>query len=345
MVSQPAPPAGANRESTVSMGVVRGLVDIAVLSGVPRTRFLRAAQLEPTTLDAPDARMSRAEVYRLCELAMELTENPALGLHWGERLTGTTFPPISALIAHAATLRQGLNALYQFHRLLTDDFTYEMHESHDRVIIRCSGLPDEALRVKRFVAEMFVTGMVRLIRSFSVDARLSRVNFEYAAPAYRAEYERIFEGAQRFEQPFTGVVFDRRLLSAASPVRDEDVHGALRSIAERRVLRIAERVPYAVRVRELLTQQAAACRGEMKTVAAAFGLSVRSLRRRLAAEGTSYAAVADDALASIAKTLLRDKQRTIQEAAYEMGFSDTSTFHRAFKRWTGTTPRAFRNER
>jgi AraC-like DNA-binding protein len=290
--------------------------------------------------------MSRAEVYRLCELAVQLTQDPGLGLHWGERVTGTTFPPISALIAHAATLRQAFESLYQFHRLLTDDFTYEMLERDDRVIIRWSGLPEEALPVQRFVAEMFVTGMVNLVRSFSVQARLERASFAYPAPAYRSEYARIFEGAERFDQPFTGIVFDRRLLNTASPVRDEDVHGALRSIAERRVLRLTERTPYAVRVHEFLMQQgSAASRSDMKAVAASLGLSVRSLRRRLAAEGQTYAAVANDAFAAIAKHLLRDKQHTIQEIAYEMGFSDTSTFHRAFKRWTGTTPRAYRNGR
>jgi AraC-like DNA-binding protein len=79
----------------------------------------------------------------------------------------------------------------------------------------------------------------------------------------------------------------------------------------------------------------------MEQVAHALGLSVRSLRRRLADEGQSYAAIANEALTIVAKHLLRDRQRTIQETAYEMGFADTSSFHRAFKRWTGTTPGAY----
>lgn len=83
----------------------------------------------------------------------------------------------------------------------------------------------------------------------------------------------------------------------------------------------------------------------MEVVACALELSMRSLRRRLAAEGKSYNAVEKDALAIVARRLLRDEQRSIQEAAYEMGFSDTTAFHRAFKRWTGTTPSAFQESR
>jgi len=83
----------------------------------------------------------------------------------------------------------------------------------------------------------------------------------------------------------------------------------------------------------------------MRTVARALGLSVRSLRRRLVAEGVSYTSVANDALAMVAKHYLVDEQYSIQQTAHEMGFSDPRAFHRAFKSWTGMTPDAFRNSR
>jgi AraC-like DNA-binding protein len=80
----------------------------------------------------------------------------------------------------------------------------------------------------------------------------------------------------------------------------------------------------------------------MSRVARTLGLSRRSLRRRLVSEGSSYKTIVKEALAIVAKHYLREKRLTIQETAYEMGFADTSTFHRAFKRWTGRTPSAYR---
>jgi AraC-like DNA-binding protein len=140
-------------------------------------------------------------------------------------------------------------------------------------------------------------------------------------------------------------VFDRALLDTASPHNDQDVHEALRAVAERRMSRLAEHAPYALRVRELLLQRGCRERIDMPTVACSLGLSERSLRRRLAAEGRSYSDVENAVFAIVAKHLLGDRQRTIQETAYEMGFSDTTAFHRAFKRWTGTTPSAYRESR
>ena len=80
----------------------------------------------------------------------------------------------------------------------------------------------------------------------------------------------------------------------------------------------------------------------MNAVARSLGLSVRSLRRRLADEATTYNALAREALVALAKQFLENEQRTLQETAYALGFSDTSAFHRAFKHWTGTTPSSYR---
>jgi len=100
---------------------------------------------------------------------------------------------------------------------------------------------------------------------------------------------------------------------------------------------------YAARVHQILVWQRPPRDMAMQTVARALGVSVRSLRRYLTAEGTSYAAVVREAQAAIAKTCLLER-RTIAATAYELGFADSSTFHRAFKRWIGVTPSAFRKE-
>jgi AraC-like DNA-binding protein len=334
--------AGGERESTISIGVVRGLVEAVEQAGVARADFLRAARLEAAQLDAPEARILRKEVLRLCELAIDLTGDPALGLHWAERLTERMFVPISHLMAHCSSLRQAFELLAQFFRLLGDEVPYRIVERDKTVTVTCLNFEGESLRIQRFNAEMMVGGFWRLIRSFNHHARPDRACFGYAAPTHHTEYTRLFDGLQLFDQPFTGIVFDSALLNAPSPQKDDDVREALQALAERRLQRITHSTPYSQRVREHLVRHGWPHQTDMESVARSLEVSVRSLRRRLADEGKPYNEVLSEALAIVAKQQLSDPRRTIQEVAYEMGFSDPSAFHRAFKRWTGSTPSAFR---
>jgi AraC-like DNA-binding protein len=339
-----AQPFGPTRESTLSMQFVRGLAAAAERAGVPRGQLLSAAHFDVRQLDVPEARIQRLEFYRLCELAMDLTGDRALGLHWGERHCGTSFPPISQLIAYAGCLRQALETMSTFERLLSDEPSFQLLEGADQVTVRCLCLRGESFSTQLFWAEMNMANLVRLLRPFGIHTRLERLSFAYEAPAHQREYARVFGSAVRFNEAFTELVFDRELMTTHSPHNDEDVYDALRALAERRLMWLIEQAPYALRARELLVQRGWASRPDMDTVARALGLSARSLRRHLAAEGKSYHAVEREALATVATHLLRDTRRTIRDTASEMGFSDTGTFHRAFRRWTGTTPSAYRKE-
>jgi AraC-like DNA-binding protein len=329
-------------ESSLSMRVVQGLVEAVEHVGVSRVELLHAAQLDPSHLDCQDASVPRPVVYRLCEAALDLTGDPALGLHWVERSGSSAFNPVSHLVAHSATLRQGFESLHRFHRLLNDQPSFRLSEHADKVTVQCFNLLGASVRMQRLASEMLVVGMVRMIRSFGAQARVDAVSFEYAMPEYHGEYTRILELTPRFDQPFTSIVFDRALMNMVSLHRDEDVHEALRVIAERRIQRLTQHTPFTSRVRDVLVEQARTHQPDMNRVARTLGFSRRSLRRRLVSEGSSYKAIVKEALAIVANQYLRDRRLTIQDTAYEMGFADTSTFHRAFKRWTGRTPSAYR---
>lgn len=330
------------RESTLSMRIVRAIAEAVEQVGISRMELLRAAQLEPAQLDCEEACVPRSTVYRLCEVALDLTRDPAFGLHWSERLCESTFNPVSHLVNHSATLRQSFESLRRFHRLFNDQPSFRLSERGDKVTVECVSLVGASLRMQRFASEMLICGVLRLIRSFNRQARVDAASFEYGRPQYHSEYTRLLELMPRFGQPFTGIVFDRALMNMVSLHRDEDVHDALRVIAERRILRLTQLTPFTSRVRDLLVEQARTQQPDMNDVARALGLSRRSLRRRLVSEGSSYKTIVKEALAIVAKQYLRERRLTIQETAYEMGFADTSTFHRAFKRWTGKTPSAYR---
>jgi AraC-like DNA-binding protein len=342
-------PRSAPKSTSVAAEVVRALVAAVERSGTSRAAFLGAIGLTEADLDVEQSRLPLDAVLRYCEQALIVSGDPALGLHWGAAFDPRDFAPVSHLVGQAGNLRRGLELAMHYTRLLHDRRGYEVVEDETHAMIRMSKLAVSP-SVTRFRAEMALSRMLTFVQHVSARAEPVAVRFAYPAPAYRSEYERVFGAVVEFDQPETELVFERALLDAPSRHFDLDVQAALTTVAERRLDRLSRRatraarhLSWALRIREYLLERAPA-RLTMEATASAFGQSARTLRRQLAAEGTTYRDVEYAALASTAGRLLCDEGCSIQETAHEMGFSDVGSFHRAFKTWAGVTPNEYRDK-
>jgi len=327
----------------LSVVLVRGLIEAVELVGFSRQAFLDASGFDAERLDVQDARLELEEFDALVEVALDLTGEPSLGLRMGSETYSITYGVAATVVAHATTLRDAVDALLRYQRLLSDHAGMELKDDGRRATLAYQ-VDVGPSRCRKFRAEVWVAGSDRLVRYFSSGKTPLAACFEYEAPPDLGEYERLFEGRARFGREFTGVVFDRELLSVVQLNHDSDFHATLAAQAERRVARLVSGTSFAERVRVHIVEGHRG-RRDMASTARALGTSVRSLRRRLAEEGETYGAVVERALAALAKRLLSDETRSLEEIAYELEFSTSSSFHRAFKRWTGLTPSEFRKER
>lgn len=331
-------------EGTVSQRVLRALLcDLDRLD----PKYLSRCELDSTRSAAGEpsheGRVAWQDFCRLCEIALDLTGDPAFGLHWVERVISPDFGPLAYLALHAASLSEALDTLDRLHPALSDTSMFSFHEHTGKVVIRPATLRGVSEPVQRVFTELVVAGMMRLLRLFERDARVDSVSFTYRPPSYCTEYERVFEGPVQFDQPRTELVFDAALMPLASPFSDAELYESVRTLTERRIRQLARRShSYAERVRLQLLEAGKPYKTSMRSVARAMGLGERTLRRRLADEGTHYDEVANHTFASMAKAWLIDRQCSIEETACELGFTDRTGFHRAFKRWTGTTPALFK---
>jgi AraC-like DNA-binding protein len=328
-------------DSTVSIRAVLSLLEYTERAGVASNALLREASIPPSLLEEPGARVVRAKVFRLYELAMDRTGDAALGIHWSQRHSEHAFMPVSHLFTSAPTLRRAVDAVTRFYPLLSDERIWELEERGDAASIRFLRFAGESRAVRRLTGEVMVGGLVRFLSQFGVNRGSRRVCFDYPEPDHHAEYTKAFGEVVHFDQPFVGVAFARTDLDLPTRYHDENVHEALRTLAEDRLVLLPKAASFAERTRAVLIRQRGPNRTDMREVARAFSLSARSLRRRLAVEGANYDAIAGDAFSVVAKNLLGKQRLTIQETAHQMGYQDVSAFHRAFKRWTGHTPNAY----
>lgn len=256
-------------DSKVSMRVVHGLLEMAERSGAsPQAIF---EMLEFRDRYALDETVPRSKVYRICEQILEHTHEPALGLRWARRQKPVTFSPVSYLVTHAPTLRLALDTLLQLQPLFSDQPSFRIFETEHSVTLQCVRWSGASPAVQRLVAEMTVSGLHWLALCFEPRAGMRVVSFEHREPAYREDYEEVFRSAVCFDQPFSGVVFDRSLLQASSCHSDADIFEALSAVAKQRLLRRSVREPFWKRVRGLLMQRPNSGSLRMSYVARACG--------------------------------------------------------------------------
>ena len=326
----------------VSILLVRAFAASVERVGVARSRFLAEAGIEPTLLDDMHARISLDEYRRVVRTAYQMTADPAFGLHMGERLQPTSFDVLGPLVENSATLRDALLTAVRYAGFISEGPRLVLHESADTATIQVY-LPEEDTPESRLVSEFSMVALLRTLRIYVGDGVMPlRVFFTHPKPRHHAVYTRFFGGAERFSQTLTGMEVERAWLDLPPPVRAGELHSYLLRRAECLLAKAERDAPASGRVSRWIASQTELVRPTLEQVARDLGTSTRSLRRRLHEERTRFSALLDGARAVHAKRMLEDPRRGIQDTAYALGFRTPSAFSRAFKRWTGMGPKAYR---
>ena len=327
----------------VSIALVRALTSVVEREGVPRARYLEHAGIDPALVERDDARLDVAAYVRALEAAIDVTGNPGLGLQLGQQASSAMYHVVAPLAELAKTLGHAIDMILRYSGILAVGFEPCLVELRDEglVALRLPYLVGES-RAVRLTAEFAMTGFMRLLRYYlGAQARPVSVCFAYRAPAHADDYGPLFAGTERFDQPFTELRFPRAWLERSQLNANRDLHTLLQSHAELELTKLSHNTSVVQRVELLLASSKPRELPSMEVVARALEISARTLARKLQSHGVSYARLVEDRRASAAKLLLRSGRRSIQEVASTLGFADTPAFHKAFRRWTGLTPRQY----
>ncbi|SDK99506.1 AraC family transcriptional regulator [Pseudomonas indica] len=309
--------------------------------GLDSTALCREAGLDPALMDDPNARYPLSATTRLWRLAVQASGDPALGLKVSQYVGPTTFHALGYALIASASLLEVFERIVRYHKVVSDASELDLRRVGERYEFRLQvppGGPEPAPEALDAFAAIYVrTCRNRLGREYAPLA----VYLSRPRPADPQPWHDVFRAPLHFGATETLLQFARA--DFERPLEDANPELALHNEAVlERTLEQLQSPTWQRKVRTCLEAQLPNGEPSAERIAQALHLSLRSLQRHLADEGASYESLLNDTRQALALRHMRDPRCSISEIAYLLGFADTSSFSRAFKRWTGQAPSQYR---
>ncbi|MFT3776218.1 MAG: AraC family transcriptional regulator [Minicystis sp.] len=331
--------------TAISVKVFQAIVAGAAAEGVAPPDLLAAAGIDPGDLADPDGRLPRALEVRLWYEAVRLTGDEAFGVHLSERLPVDSFGAIGFAVRSSPTLGEAYQRVIRYLRLMAQGPVLDLQIEGTMARLRHlppAGEPAPA----RHAVEFLLTNLVVVARH-NIDPAFTpkAARFRHPAPARLDEHRRLLGPGLRFGAGHDEVEIDESLLERPQAQAEP----ALSQVLDQHLSSLLAALPaedsFLERARAAIAAELAHGEPALPAIAARLRTSPRSLQRRLQEEGTSLSSLLDRVRTDLAVRYLSESRESIAEVAFLLGFSEVSTFHRAFKRWTGQTPAAYRRDR
>src|SRR5881227_1053499 len=338
---------------TIAAGYPKALLDFAVSRGAHRRTLIARSQLCPEDLEDQDNRIPLANYLALLKAGIELCNEPALSLLFGEAvrlqdislvgLIGVAFDNVESVrrqVNRYAPLTLdaddgGTADAIEFVRENGDvwmKFTSELYKANP--LLTESGFARNVCGARALVASMLAS-----LPSLANLQFPKAIRFTHAEPSYRAEYDRIFGVPLFFGSHMNALLIDEAILNMKLPRTNPYLSEIMSARADELLKSLERSKTLRGRVENLLVPVLHTGEATVEMIASKLGLSRQTLFRKLKAEGVTFEQVLDELRHQLALYYLNGKKVSVNQTAYLVGFSEPASFSRAFKRWTGSSPR------
>lgn len=324
------------REPTFPSRLLNALVRALRQHGLDPAPLFVAHGLTVDVLNS-DLRLPHSMQNALYTDACKIANDPRFGLHIGAASDPFDFGEYGVLLLTSNSGMQVLERVVDYIHLLHDAARVSVHHDNDSVRIDHTF---ERVASCRANDDAVMAGFVCRVRS-ALGPSWSPLAVEllYPRPSDAEAYEAFFGCPVRFASPQRSFTIPRALLDMPLPFGHLGQVVASWAAAQTRAV---DKQSIASAVRSALMSHDPHVGWTADVIGKCLGISKRSLERWLRAEGTSFRSVVDELRLQLSKTYLEDPNHDVQTIANQLGFSDSRAFARAFKRWTGSTPSAYR---
>lgn len=316
------------------------LAELVARWGVADGDLFAGLVSDVAALSDPKARLAIPTVGALVTRAKALTGEPGLGFYMGLQMRISAHGYLGFAAMASSTLGEALEIAVRFAPTRTNALALRAHRTGGAASIVIEELSPLGAAADAIIFAL-VVGIQQIAEALTGQRLEGSADVAFPEPEYVARFRSLIGGRIRFGQPAHQLVFDASILDLPLTMRDAAAQRLAREQCERELDELGDDGQAAARVRAVLPGRETGFLS-LEETAARLGVSPRTLKRRLAGEGTDFSTLVDVARRERALLLLRGADRSMEEIAEQVGYSDVANFTRAFRRWTGETPAAYR---
>lgn len=298
--------------------------------------------VDPGDISDVTLRLPHGLMIALLEEFTQILGDPSAPLRAGTKLRPGDYELLEYLCGSCSTLGESMACLGHYYPLLIAA-EHEVCVEGDRAEARfriAEGLEAPTSIHEFGLASNFAMASMHL--QLEGAAMPIEVCFAHQAPPYAELFPQLFLAPVRFGCEHNAIVFPARMLAHPLRTADPVLHAVLTRLADQELQSLADLSVFPAKLRQAIEAELASG-AALEAVAARLGISPSALRSRLRQHGTNYSNLLDRLRRDRARRALHQSQLSVSEVAHSLGFAHPPAFHRAFKRWFGVTPNAYRD--
>ena len=311
--------------------------------GVDSDSLAKQFKIDLSQAQHPSYRINADDAGRFYEAALAKSNDSAFALTVAKYTSPATFHALGFAALASDNLAGVINRVQQYAEVLSERASISLQCKQDQYWFMLQ-VPEERSMGSHLAIEAVMAAMFYFIKYFQhvKNVQLSQVHFKSDGSGKTEEYQGFYDCSVVFSSHCNGFVFPVTAINKKLPLSNEAVANASIEVVQEYLSEInsddfLKEVQAQIHL-QLLTD---ACQ---ETVARALCISVRTLQRRLLDLGLTYRQVVESVKQKVAKSLLLDSKNSLNYVAEQLGFTEQSSFSRAFKRWSNMTPGQFRKQ-
>ena len=291
----------------------------------------------------PEVRLPVKQMAVLWQLAVLETKDECFALRLTQFFQPNTYSAVGLAFASSRTIMEGFEHSLRYFKMTTDAAEHRLEKINNTVILHID-IPPENEPVAVEAIEAFMSTLISLSRVMTTqEFSPLEVSFKHDKSAFINEYQAFFNCPVLFNQTGHRIIFSLVDLERPQMLANPSLAKTLEMWIDEHLKHFSQDL-VSTKVKAYILDNMLKDEIEIENIASFLALGLRTLQRKLKAEGQSFNEILDECRHHMAEKLLAEQRVPLIEISYMLGFSDQSGFTRAFRRWTNTSPKHYRDQ-